>query len=58
MKIPKELIKEFVRGENFKNTNDILASIKSMFGDVLEEVLQCEIDEKLGYDKHERRENN
>ena len=33
-----------------------MESIKSMFADVLNEVLQCEMDEQLGYDKHERTE--
>ena len=58
MKIPKELIKEFVKSEEFITTGDIMESIKSMFAEVLNEVLQCEIDEKLGYDKHERTESN
>lgn len=56
MKIPKEVIKEYVKSEGFTNTTDILESIKSMFADVLNEVLQCELDEQLGYDKHERTE--
>ena len=58
MKIPKELIKEYVKSENFTSTTDIMESIKSMFADVLNEVLQCELDEQLGYDKHERTEAN
>ena len=58
MKIPKELIKEFVKSEDFKSTGDIMESIKSMCADVMNEVLQCEIDEKLGYDRHERTESN
>ena len=56
MKVPKELIKEYVKSEKFTNTTDIMESIKSMFADVLNEVLQCEMDEQLGYDKHERTE--
>lgn len=28
--------------------------IKEMFSDILEEVLQCEIEEQLGYEKHQR----
>jgi len=56
MKISKELIKEFVKSEDFKSTGDIMESIKSMFAEVLNEVLQCEIEEKLGYNKHERTE--
>ena len=57
MKIPKELIKEYVKSENFTNTTDIMESIKTMFADVLNEVLQCEL-EQLGYDKHTRTESN
>jgi transposase-like protein len=30
-------------------------TIKEMFSDILEEVLQCEIEEQLGYEKHQRR---
>lgn len=56
MKIPKDVIKEYVKSENFTNTTDIMESIKSMFADVLNEVLQCEMDEQLGYNKHERTE--
>ena len=56
MKIPQELIKELVQSEDFKNTGDIMKSIKGMFADVMNEVLQCEIEEKLGYDKHEPRD--
>jgi transposase-like protein len=54
MKIPKELLREFVKSEQFKSTGDVMESVKSMFAEVMNEVLQCEIEEKLGYDKHER----
>lgn len=54
MKIPKEIIRDYVKNESFTNTTEIMDSIKSMFADVLNEVLQCELDEKLGFDKHER----
>lgn len=37
MKIPTELIKEYVKSENFTSTTDIMDSIKSMFADVLNE---------------------
>ena len=56
MKIPKEVIKELIKSEEFKTTGDIMGSIKAMFADVMNEVLQCEIEEKLGYEKHERTE--
>lgn len=56
MKLPRELIKEIVKNEKFTSTDQIMETIKSMFADILEEVLQCEIDEQLGYEKNQRRE--
>lgn len=55
MKLPKELIKELVKEKQFTSTNQIMETIKEMFADILEEVLQCEIEEQLGYEKHQRR---
>lgn len=55
MKLPKELIKEMVKEQKFTSTDQIMETIKEMFSDILEEVLQCEIDEQLGYEKHQRR---
>jgi putative transposase len=55
MKIPKELIKEIVKEEKFTSTDQIMETIKEMFSGILEEVLQCEIEEQLGYEKHQRR---
>ncbi|MEH7131112.1 IS256 family transposase [Neobacillus drentensis] len=55
MKLPMELIKEIVKEQKFTSTNQIMETIKEMFSDILEEVLQCEMDEQLGYEKHQRR---
>jgi transposase-like protein len=55
MKIPKEVIREYIKGEKFTSTTDVMEAMKELFTSSLEEVLQCELDEKLGYDKHERR---
>lgn len=55
MNLAKEVIRNYVREEKFTSTNDILVSLKELFKDVLEEVLQCELEEQLGYEKHERR---
>ncbi|WP_462412319.1 IS256 family transposase [Neobacillus sp. Marseille-QA0830] len=57
MKIPKELIKEIIKEQKFTSTNQIMDTIKEMFAVILEEVLQCEIEEQLGYEKHQRRGN-
>jgi transposase-like protein len=55
MKLPKELIKEMVKEQKFTSTDQIMETIKEMFSDILEEVLQCEINEQLGYEKNQRR---
>lgn len=57
MKLPKELIKELVKEQKFTSTDQIMETIKGIFSDILEEVLQCEIEEQLGYEKHQRRSN-
>ncbi|WML40580.1 IS256 family transposase [Neobacillus sp. OS1-2] len=55
MKLPKELIREIVKEEKFTSTNQIMETIKEMFSDIMGEVLQCEIEDQLGYEKHQRR---
>ncbi len=52
-KIQKEVIKEYVKSENFTNAADIIGSIKSIFADVLNDMFQCKLDEQLSYEKHE-----
>lgn len=54
MQIPKEVIRDLITNEQFQNTGDILDCLKSMFKQVLQEVMEVEMDEMLGYDKHER----
>lgn len=52
-KITKELIKNLVKEEKFKNGDEVLRTLKEMFKDVLQETLEAELEEKLGYDKYE-----
>ena len=58
--IPKEVIKDLIREQNFTNTTEVMNAIKEMFRDVLEEIMEAELDSELGYEKQERRldENN
>ena len=53
-RLPEDAIREFIANKQFKNTGDILGCLKDMFKQVLQEVMEVELDEKLGYDKHER----
>jgi len=48
------MMKEYVNSQNFESTADIMAAMKEMFADVLQQVMECELQEKLGYKKSER----
>jgi putative transposase len=51
--VSKELLREFIKEQNFTNANDILGALKEMFRDVLQESLEAEMDEALGYGKYD-----
>ncbi len=53
-KTSKELLKEFVNSQHFTSTTDIINSMKELFSDVLQTVMEAELEEKLGYEKSER----
>jgi len=55
-KISKELLREYVREQDFKSPDDILAAMKEMFRDVLQEALEAEMDTQLGYDRYDASE--
>ena len=49
--LSKDLLREYIKEQNFKSADDILAGLKDMFKDVLQEALEAEMDEALGYQK-------
>jgi transposase-like protein len=51
---PSELMKEYVNSQKFSSTTEIMLAMKEMFKDVLQQVMECELDNKLGYEKSER----
>ncbi len=55
---PAELMKEYVNSQNFGSTTEVMAAMKEMFRDVLQQVMECELDNKLGYEKSERTSEN
>ncbi len=57
-KTPAELMKEYVRSQNFNSTTEIMEAIKEMFRDVLQQVMETELEETLGYEKSSRIPNN
>ncbi len=51
--LPKELVGGFVREGNFKPIKDIEKALKDIFKDTIQEALEAEIEEKLGYSKYD-----
>lgn len=50
-------MREFVRSQNFTSTGEIMTAMKDMFRDVLQQVIECELADELGYEKSERMSN-
>lgn len=51
--LSKELLRAYINEQNFTNPNEVLSSLKELFKEVLQEALEAELDETLGYGKHE-----
>ena len=51
--LPKEVVREIIKENDFQNPGEILAFLKDSFKDVLQEMLEAEMDVKLGYSKGE-----
>jgi len=49
----KELIKQFIAQNEISSAKDIEEALKNMFKDTLQELLEAELDENLGYEKYE-----
>jgi len=47
-------MKEFVNMQKFESTTEVMAAMKEMFADVLQQVMECELEEKLGFEKSQR----
>ncbi|QGU93888.1 IS256 family transposase [Clostridium bovifaecis] len=52
----EELLREYIKEQDFTSVNDILNGLKEMFRDVLQEALEAEMDEALGYGKYNTEE--
>ncbi len=52
-KVSKELLRSYVKEQNFKSSNDVLSAMKEMFTNVLQEALEAEMDTHLGYDRYD-----
>jgi putative transposase len=50
-RVPAELLREYVNSQKFSSTADIMEAMKDMFRDVLQQVMESELEEKLGYER-------
>lgn len=57
-KVSKELLRSYIKEQDFKSPNDVLEAMKEMFSDILQESLEAEMDTYLGYDRYEISEKN
>ncbi len=53
-KVPAELLKSYVQSQQFTSTTEIMEAIKDMFRDVIQQVMEVELGQELGYEKSER----
>ncbi len=54
--LSKDLLREYIKEQNFSSTDDILRGLKEMFREVLQETLEAEMDSALGYSKYDASE--
>ncbi|MCI9313016.1 MAG: IS256 family transposase, partial [Erysipelotrichaceae bacterium] len=50
----KELVKELIKEFDLKDANDISSMFRELMGDTIQEMLNSELDEELGYDKYDQ----
>ncbi len=51
--IPKDQLRKLIKQYNLKDTNDIQGMLKDMFGDAIQEMLEAELEEDLGYSRYD-----
>lgn len=54
--LSKDLLREYIKEQNFSSTDDIIKGLKEMFRGVLQETLEAEMDSALGYSKYDASE--
>ena len=53
---PQELLKEYVKSQQFTSTAEIMTAMKEMFRDVVQTAMEVELDEALGRERCQRAE--
>lgn len=53
----RKLIQEFIKSTDLKTAGDVQEGIKDLFKDTIQEMLNAELTEHLGYEKNEYTDN-
>ena len=53
--LPKELIREIIKKGNFNSAADIQEALKEIMKDFIQESLEAELDNQLGYEKYDKK---
>ena len=51
--IPKDQLRKLIKQYNLKDTDDIQGMLKDMFGDAIQEMLEAELEDDLGYTRYD-----
>lgn len=51
--IPKNVLREIIKENDFKNPGEIYSYFREAFKDLLQEMLEAEMDVTMGYDKND-----
>jgi putative transposase len=54
----RELLRKLVKQYNLKDTTDIKNMLKDLFGNTIQEMLEAELEEDLGYSKYDYKNKN
>ena len=54
----KKLVQEFIKSNDFKTAGDIQVALRDLFKDAIQEMLEAELTEHLGYEKNEYTQDN
>ena len=51
--IPKDVLRAFIKENNLKTAGDVQHALRDIFSGTLQEMLEAEMDQNLGYEKHD-----
>ncbi|MEW6183309.1 MAG: transposase [Bacillota bacterium] len=55
--VSREQLKQFIKENNLKTTDDVQDMLRDLFSETLQEMLEAEMDHTLGYEKNDDEKN-